>query len=755
MKNIRFIFVILTIFFGLKAKAQIQPDTLAVNDSVTDTIRSNIDSLPLHDNRIDSLFQHTDSSLIITDTIDINSSFGFKPEKENSSSKIDTSGVIYAWILQNDYLTADQFEIDTNLERFQLYNPLQRNLIYPTTLGNNCSASLSNIFFYRNYLENVLYLNSYKSFFNTYANTFYINTRKPFSHLYYYNGGESSDKEEQIELFHSQNVNRNLNIGFNLSILSDKGRYKYLAVKNKNFKAFSSYTGKKYTMHSTFNFNRYSAEESGGVNDSLFIATDQYKTKLFQTNFTGKDGLPYDAYVSNKVRYIDAMVSQKAKLFTIGQKADSTNSNSNIAEPTIAHVFQFRRTSKMYDELHSNVAAGPYYNYTYTNPYETADSIAHFLIHNKVQLDFKTKLKGKVTAGFFGVIGHEYEKFSYYSLLDSAVFDTNEAGGEKVYFDTTYRQSYYYMNKSDSMKYQIFPFNNGDTIADINDDFKQNNLYISGGIYGRFWTYFQSYFSAKLYFAGYKAGQTQIDGFIQTRLNLFSKPYTFKVKGSLENIKPSFQLNNYYSNNYIWEGADFNYINRLNLSSKIEAPSNKFELSGDYSLIRNFIYMTDSIPISYNNPLSVIAIGVEKEFVLWKLHLYNKLIYQVSENRQVVELPTLIYFNSTYLDHTWKFKLTGGEIRTMLGFDIKYATSYRAYGYNPAMAMFYQLNDDLIGNYPFVDFWLNVRLKRARFFAKFEHYNSTLWNRKDYYYAASYPAKPSTFKFGISWTFYD
>ncbi len=529
-----------------------------------------------------------------------------------------------------------------------------------------------------------------------------------------------------------------------------------MTIKNKNFKAFSSYSGKKYFFHSNLNFNRYQAEENGGLIDSLFQSEDLEYTETYPTNFKGNNSKnPDEAYVFNKVRYVDGMISQKAKIYTFGKKADSTRSYSNIAEPSISHVFVFRRTSKLYGENAANVPEIPLYKYTYTNPYETFDSIAHFSASNKVQLDFTTKLKGKVTAGFFGAIGHEYEKFSYYSLLDSTVFDTNKIGEQLVLFDTVGGQFYYYDKGSEKLKYQIFPFSNGDSIANIKNDFIQNNLYISGGIYGRFWTYFQSYFSAKLYFSGYKAGQTLLDGYMQTRLNLFSKPYIFKINASLENIKPSFQLNTYYSNNYIWEGLEYNFINRLNLSSKIEAPSNKFELSGDYSLIRNHIYMTDSIPISYSNPLSVFAFGVEKEFVLWKLHVYNKLMYQVSENRQVVELPTLIYFNSTYLDHTWKFKLTGGELRTMLGFDVRYATSYSAYGYNPAMAVFYQLNDDLIGNYPFVDIWLNVRLKRTRFFAKFEHYNSTLWNRKDYYYAASYPAKPNTFKFGISWTFYD
>jgi hypothetical protein len=153
--------------------------------------------------------------------------------------------------------------------------------------------------------------------------------------------------------------------------------------------------------------------------------------------------------------------------------------------------------------------------------------------------------------------------------------------------------------------------------------------------------------------------------------------------------------------------------------------------------------------------MSLFSIGLEKEFVLWKLHFYNKLIYQVSENRAVIEVPALLYYNSTYLNHTWKFKITGGSLQTMLGMDIRYCTNYNAYSFNPSWSLFYQDGKQTIGNYPFVDVWLNVKLKRTRFFAKYQNISSTWWNRKDYYYAASYPANPKTFKFGLTWTFYD
>lgn len=701
------------------------------------------------------LDEDTTNTLTINQDTAKNNPSGFLLQDDKSLTKndIDTSAVIYAWSLDKNYTNPEKIDIDTSLVGFQVYNPIYKKNILPATLSNTGSAFLTLNFFERDYMEDLLFLQSYKGLFSTYDNTYYINTKKPFSHLFYFNGASKTNKEENIEILHSQNVNPKLNFGFDLKILSDKGLYKYLTVKNKNFKAFTSYSGNKYSMHSTLNVNRYQVEENGGIIDSLFQDTDPNYTKLYDVNFSGGDNIPYTAYVNNKVRYIDGMISQKVKLFTIGgYKADSSRNNKNVAEPTITHVFQYRRASKIYEESSENDPIIPIYNYTYTNPVETYDSIAQLNVSNKLQLDFKTKL-GKVTAGIYGAIGHEYNKFTYYSLMDSTIIDTSESAS-KIYYDAE-GNYHYYSDGSNIYKYDVFIDRNNDTLYDINKNVSISNLYIDGGIYGRFWTYFQSYFSAKLYFAGYKAGETCIDGYLLSRANIFSKPYQFSVHGSIENIKPSYQLNNYYSNNYIWEDKNFNFINRITLSSKIAAPSNKFELSANYVLLRNYIYFDNNGPTAYNTGMNLFDVGIARDIAFWKIHFYNRIIYQVTENSSIIEVPTILLYNSTYFDHTWNFKLTEGKIRTMLGFDVRYNTNYFGYSYNPSLALFYQKNDVEIGNYPFVDVWFNLRLKRTRFFAKFEHYNSTLWNRKDYYYAVSYPAKTSTFKFGISWTFYD
>lgn len=692
-------------------------------------------------------FAPGDSTLLIRRTSNLSA-------LETTGKEIDTSAVIYGWTLDKNFILPEKFEIDTDLVGFHLDNSLIRKYSSVSFLGNVGSAYIPNYFFDRDFTEDLLFLNSYKHYFSTYNNTYYINTRKPFTHLLYNNAGSKRDKYESLQLSHSQNVSKKFNFGFDLKILSDRGQYKYLDVKNKSFKLYSSYSGEIYKFHATANLNRYQASENGGMLVSSFLDTNQTYTKSYPVNFTGiDDKTPYTAHVTNKIRYIDAMVSQQIKLFTIGKRNSDSTAKSSIAEPILSHVIIARRSSKLYEEMPENNPFAPIYSKTYVNPYQTNDSIAETRVINKLQLDFKTKIRKKVTIGVYANINHDYLKYSYYSLLDSTLIDESEDAAVVKYDSIT--NTFFYRRSNDTLRFNIYRDRSNNIVYSIDSRHNLSNIYVSGGIYGKFWTYFQSQFAATIYLAGYKAGETHLEGLMQSQLKIFSKPYRLSINGSVENLSPSYQLNNYYSNNYIWQ-QDFDNTTRVNLSSKIAAPSNKFELSGNYTLLSKYIYLTDSFPMVYDQAFNLFSLSLEKDFKVWKFHSFNKFIYQVSENEEIVDVPKLILYNSTYIDHTWKFKMTKGELRTMIGFDVHYNSYFKGYEYIPAMGMFYQNNANAteIGGYPYIDFWLNVKLKRTRFFAKYEHANSS-WDRRDYFNAISYPAKQKVFKFGVSWTFYD
>jgi hypothetical protein len=72
----------------------------------------------------------------------------------------------------------------------------------------------------------------------------------------------------------------------------------------------------------------------------------------------------------------------------------------------------------------------------------------------------------------------------------------------------------------------------------------------------------------------------------------------------------------------------------------------------------------------------------------------------------------------------------------------------------PSTGQFYEQTYKKIGNYPFIDVFLNMSVKQARMFVKVAHANAGLAGNT-YYSAPGYPAADRTFIFGVSWIFFN
>jgi hypothetical protein len=642
----------------------------------------------------------------------------------------DSSTAVNAWRLINNYSTPLIVPVDTNLTNLQIKNSIYKYSISNSYLGNPGSPVLSNLFTSRYHDNDVFFLNQYLPYLNTVDNTEYFNTNKPYSYLFYTMGGKSENREETFEFFFTQNIKPKLNFGFKYDVISTKGQYRYLNIKKNSFRVFSSYTGKQYIAHASFNLNRLKNDENGGIIDSSFRNNDYNKSiKELSTEFTGSGSPYYTSDAQNRIRYYDLMISQRLKLFTLGGKPDSkkTDSLRSFAEPILTYVFKINRASKTYSH---NPNPYRYYDTMIYNPYRTLDSVSNFKMLNTLQLEFKTAIKGKVQAGIYGLLGYYYENYNFFS-----------AGPDSITF------------AYDTARYK-------DNLESFNQKVRKENTYIETGIYGNFWKRVTTRFSGNLYFAGQKAGQTLLQGQLDSKLTILRKEYDFGVKASLENKYPDYLLNNYYSNNYMWtqDKQNLSQENWVHLSSKIVSPSNYFDLSGNYYLIRDYIYFNDKAqPENYKYSLSYFSIEADKTFRVWKFCSANELAYQYSENQNILPLPDFAIHNSTYLDYTFRFKKTNGELGTMLGVDVYYARSFNGYNYSPALAEFYIQNNDeaeKIGDHPIVDAFLNVKLKAVHAFFKLQHFNSG-WYGQNYYSSIHYPYNKLAFKFGISWTFYD
>jgi len=87
-----------------------------------------------------------------------------------------------------------------------------------------------------------------------------------------------------------------------------------------------------------------------------------------------------------------------------------------------------------------------------------------------------------------------------------------------------------------------------------------------------------------------------------------------------------------------------------------------------------------------------------------------------------------------------------------LGWKQHISVSYIPLAWMPATREFYNQNEYKSVNYPYIDVFLNVRIKRARLFIKMDHVNSGLMGF-NYFMIPNYSYVDRAFRFGVSWKF--
>jgi hypothetical protein len=68
--------------------------------------------------------------------------------------------------------------------------------------------------------------------------------------------------------------------------------------------------------------------------------------------------------------------------------------------------------------------------------------------------------------------------------------------------------------------------------------------------------------------------------------------------------------------------------------------------------------------------------------------------------------------------------------------------------------MFYRQSSEKIGDYPWVDAFVNIKLKRTAFYIKYTNL-ATQFVKGGYFTSPGYPAPVATFLLGLAWSFYN
>lgn len=640
------------------------------------------------------------------------------------TAQIDTNTVVYSWMLDESFSNRIRVEVDTLLDNFQNYNPVYRKYTAVQTLGNYSLPSVSAIYSERTYRE-FIPGNTFTDFMKIYENTRYINSRKPFSRLTYIKGGSNQTKEEILDAYHTQNLTKTLNVGANFTTIGSLGHYQFQRAKNNSFRFFSSLAGRVYSYHLSVNYNKITADENGGVaNDSLITDSTFVRSKEIPVLFGGtENSINHNPDVYTTINNLNILTVQELAFRSKSPKTDSASviRKTRIFYPKLVYLFRLDRTRRQYIDINPSVGQlNGLYPENYVSSTLTSDSLVHWKISNALRLQFQ----GRRNNHYF--IDYSYELMKYSMMTRSP--ETTE----------------------DMFSYLNEPF----TLPGINQSANLFNSFVSSGFSKIFAGRIDMNLFGKLYLAGYQAGDLSLLANMKLIFGKTERPFIFYGSAEIQSQTPDFLYTRYASNNFIWT-RNFNRTTLNHLSTNLSLSSKKFDIQGDYYLLSNVIYLNNNaLPAQYGTPLSILVLSASKQFDFWKITSINKLVYQETENENVIDLPELAFYNSTYLKHLFNFKATGGKLLFMLGFDLFYNTRYYADAYMPALTAFYRQTEKLLGNYPYIDVFLNLQLKRFRFFLKVEHVNAG-WIDQNYFSVLHYPKNGRDLKFGLSWTFYD
>ena len=644
----------------------------------------------------------------------IQSSMGSTQKSEKKGKVIQPK--IALWYLNSYGAFQDSTILDTLQDYIHIFHPVYKKAITATYLGNYGLPAEDNNFFNRTYETAYFFAHSRDAYILSPSELKYFNTRTPYSRLdYTQSENKSKNNETRFNVIHSQNINPWCNFTFRVDLAKSDGQYLSQDAKNNSVSLYSSYNKDNWKLHTGFITNAIVNSENGGLtSDSLLLG--------------GKDPRYWNVNLNSSQTTLKSSYYFANSEFRFGKFIDTGEAQEQRFRPLMGILYSVEVNTNRQEFLDEEDVSDKFFRDTYYPGSYNKDLIRFNRISNTFQLKQYENAEKKYSFGKRAFIGFEADngkmpgKFVENPLqLD---FPVRIFGAEQ---DSWVRDS---MVLKTSIRY--------------------TNTYIGGGIFretGKFWKW---NFSGKFYITGRSAGQTEISGLIYKPLSFMGDSLaSVSFTGSIENRVPDYFQETFYSNHYRWEQS-LDMEQRMTVGGTFKMPERKLEIGAKYALINNFIYNdTLGIPTQTKNELLVFSVYFDKDFSYRRMHLRTRILWQKASDESYIHLPEWSAFVSGYFQFT-----VSKVLLTQIGSDLRYNTSYYADAYAPSTGLFYLQNEKKYGDYPYIDVYASLRLKRTRVFFKFMNIG-TRFLEGDYMTAPHYPMYRSTFRLGVSWAFYD
>ncbi len=217
-----------------------------------------------------------------------------------------------------------------------------------------------------------------------------------------------------------------------------------------------------------------------------------------------------------------------------------------------------------------------------------------------------------------------------------------------------------------------------------------------------------------------------------------------------ENRNPDHIYNRWHSNHFYWEN---NFKTLRQFQANLAASLGKSLSAGLlFQNTENYLYYNaEALPQQHQNGITNLAFDLKFSKLFFKhLGLSLNYIYQQTSNDKVIRLPK----NNATVNLFYYASLFKNNMQIQLGTQVQAYQSFETYAYMPATQVFYLQNGFYTGDFPYVDVYLNARIRPASFFVKMENVLAGIAGN-NFALVQGYYQPQSAFRFGLKWMFFD
>lgn len=572
-------------------------------------------------------------------------------------------------------------------------------------------------------LPRFLYSNAYHRLRYNIDNLQFFDTKTPYGSMLYQRNGEVEQREEELDLLLTTNINPKLNVGGAFNYTYSRGQYIANFSSGVSYRLFGSLILPRYELYASVGHNYFKQNENGGLaNDEYIENPDRFSSGRNNIS-SGEIPVLFPSKVGNSMWLGHGMLFHRYNLGTYlpykegepmpnGKKA-AQDTTFFVPFGSLGHRFEYNKDVRMYMAYQAPLldkVYGKTHRHYWKHSDWVQDSLLFIPIDSTRMERYANTISLSLREGFrpwvkFGLTGYARLENTFYHIPDSVAH-----GISKREFST------YIGGRATRVVGTGLNFDVGGEIALLGADL--GSMRLSGNASSQF---------------SLGAFPFKVEG--DARLSLLRVPYLWE----------------HHHGSYVWWNKDFSFTRQFVFGGSIGSSLIGTEFSAHSATLGNVVYFgSDRLPYQYDKPIEVLELRFKHRYKWLFLGWQGDVSYQLCSNQEVLPLPTLSAYGSLYLDF-----LVAGVMHTQIGADCYYHTAYYAPYYEPATQQF-TLQDKLkVGNFPMLNAFANIKIQRIRFFVMMYNVGESIFRNSRRWSLAHYPINPQTLRIGINFDFYN